>query len=351
MKPYMRIILFGLFILLLLGVKGANAMEEFTRVIKKEFPVNADAQVTINNKFGKIHCTNWDKNSAAFEVTITVVAGNPKAAEKMFDRISISLASTSPASVVVTTSLEEIKGNQKGRFSIDYKVEVPVTVNLDLSNKFGDIYINELQGKGKITLGYGNFEANKLGNADNLIDLRFSKARVNWMKGAVTILKYSELNLGYAGSLRLDSKFSNLDAEKIIALNVDFEGGDLNMENSSAVESRSKFSDIEIGRIEKSLTLDIQYGSCDVGEMPADFTAVSIKNKYGDVSIGLSELAQYTLDAQLKFCELEYPSEKAKLSYSSKSPNEQKYVGVIGGVALPTAKVTVRSEFGDVSLK
>ncbi len=37
MKSYMRIILFTLMILLLLGVKGANAMDEFTRIIKKSF--------------------------------------------------------------------------------------------------------------------------------------------------------------------------------------------------------------------------------------------------------------------------------------------------------------------------
>lgn len=351
MKSYIRIILFTLMILLLLGVKGASAMDEFTRIIKKEFPVNPDAQITINNKFGKIHCANWEKNVAAFEVTITVTAANLKAAEKMFERISVALTSTSPANVSAITSLEDVKGNQKGRFAIDYKVEIPVTVNLDVTNKFGDIYINEIQGKGRVNLGYGNFEANKLGNADNLLDIRFGKAKVNWMKGAVTILKYSEMDLGYAGSMRLNSKFSNLDADKIISLNVDFEGGDLNMENSSAVESRSRFSDIDIVRIEKSLTLDIQYGSCDVREMPADFTTVSIKNKYGDVSIGLGDQANYNLDAQLKFCDLDYPEGKAKFSFRSKSPNEQKYVGVVGGDAAPTAKVTVRSEFGNVSLK
>jgi hypothetical protein len=351
MKPYIKIILFTLLLILLLGVKGAKAHDEFTRVIKKEFIINPDAQITINNKFGKVHCNNWEKNAASFEVTITVAASSQEAADKMFDRISIALVSVAPSNVSATTTMSENKGPQKGRFSIDYKVEIPVTVSLDITNKFGDIFVNEILGKGKINLGYGNLEANKLGNSDNLLDIKFSKAKINWMKGAVLMLKYSEMDLGYAGSLRLDSKFSNLDAEKIVSLNVDFEGGNLNMESSSAVDSRTKFSDLEIGRIEQSLALDIQYGSCDVREMPASFTSVSIKNKYGNVSIGLDDQSKYSLDAQLKFCDLDYPEGKAKFSYRSINHNEKSYVGIVGGETTTTARVTVRSEFGNVSLK
>jgi hypothetical protein len=207
-----------------------------------------------------------------------------------------------------------------------------------------------LEGKAKINLSYGNLDVKKLGNSDNLLDIKFSKARINWIQGAVLSLKYSEMNLDYAGSLRLDSKFSDLDAEKIIALNVVFEGGKLKMENSSAVESKTKFSDIDIQRIERSLILDIQYGSCNVHEMPPDFVSVNIRNKYGDVSIGLSELAKYSLEADLKFCELEFPSEKARFSFRSTTPTANSYKGVVGGTDSPVSRVVVHSEFGNVSL-
>ena len=101
------------------------------------------------------------------------------------------------------TSLQESRGSGKGQFSIDYAISMPVTINLDLTNKFGDIYINEVQGKTRVDLGYGNLEARKLGNSDNTLDIKFSKVRVNWIKGAVTSMKYSEMHLDYAGSLRL----------------------------------------------------------------------------------------------------------------------------------------------------
>jgi hypothetical protein len=350
MKTILKIAFFTLVLIFLLGIKGAKAHEEFTRLIRKEFTVNPDAQLTINNKFGKVHCTNWDKNSVSIEVAITLTAADQEEADKQFKRISIDFTDT-PSSVSATTNMEEFKNSGRNRFSVDYNISMPVTNNLDVTNKFGDIYINELQGKARINLGYGNLEANKLGNSDNLLDIKFGKARVNWIKGAVLSLKYSEMDLDYAGSLRLDSKFSDLDAEKIIVLNVVFEGGKLNMENSSAVDSKSKFSDIDIQRIEQSLNLDIQYGNCDVHEMPADFTSVNIRNKYGDVSIGLSEQAKCSLEADLKFCELDFPSDKAKFSFRSTSNTSASYKGIIGGGETPASKVVVHSEFGNVSLK
>ena len=350
MKTILKITFFILAFIFLLGLKGAKAHDEFTRVIKKEFAINPDAQITINNRFGQVHCANWEKNSVSLDVTITVTAADQEEADKKFKRISIDFTD-SPSSVTAVTNMEEFKNSGRSRFSIDYMINVPVTVNLDVTNKFGNIYINELQGKSRIDLSYGNLEAKKLGNSDNLLDIKFSKARVNWMKGAVLSLKYSEMNLDYAGSLRLDSKFSDLDAEKIIVLNVVFEGGKLNMENSSAVDSRSKFSDIDIQRIEQSLNLDIQYGNCEVHEMPADFTSVNIRNKYADVSIRLSDQAKYSLEADLKFCELEFPSDKAKFSFRSTTNTSNSYKGIVGGADAPVSKVVVHSEFGNVSLK
>ncbi len=352
MKTIVKIALFMLFFAFLLGMKGVKASDEYTKTIKKEFSINPDAQVTINNKFGKIQCLNWDKNVVSIEVQITVTASSEEAAERQFKGITIDMNGT-PELVNAVTNISDLKGKpRKSYFSIDYTVNLPSTVSVDLTNKFGDIYLNEISGKGKINLGYGSLDVKKLGNSDNLLDIRFSKARVNWIKGAVVVLKYSEMDVDYAGSLRLDSKFSDLDANKIIALNVNFEGGKLKMENSSAVDSRSRFSDLKISRLEQSLNLDIQYGSCDIREMPASFTSINIRNKYANVEVGLPKDAKYALDAELKFCELDFPDDIAKFSFRSVENTGKKYRGVVGTTEeTPPGRIVVRSEFGNVSLQ
>lgn len=349
MKTIVKIFLFASMFALLLATKGTKASVEFKKIIRKEFAIHPDGQLIIHNRFGQVHCNNWEKNSISFEITIEVVARNQEEANRMFELISVEFAD-SPSQVSARTAIQDRKRNQKIRFSIDYSVFMPVSINLDLTNKFGDVFIAEVQGKAKINLSYGKLEARKFANSDNLLDINFSKANVNWIKGAVALLKYSEMNLDYAGSLMLDSKFSNLDANTIIALNINFEGGELNLDENSSLEGKTKFSDIDIHRIEQSLDLDIQYGNCDVHEMPPGFSRVAVTNKYGDISIGLDEQAHYHLEADLKFCDLEYPSEKTKFSLRSVTPTEKNYKGVVGGTENPAATVIIRSEFGNVSL-
>ena len=348
MKTSIRLLL--AIILMILLVPQVRAREEYTKIITREYPVNPDAQLVLDNRFGTIHCNNWDKNVISVEVRITVTASSEETARKLLDMVTIA-ASGSATLVEVKTSIAE--GGFKGRtkVSIDYNVNMPATISLDLTNKFGDVFINEVGGKGKLNLAYGNMEINKLSNSDNLLDIKFSKVNVKFIKGAVVLLKYSDLELDYAGSLLLDSKYSNLSADKIIVLNVNFEGGRLEMENSSAVDSKSKFSDLGITRIEKSLNLDIQYGNCDVKEIAENFTSIAIENKYGNVSVGIPETASYSLDAELKYCDLDFPEDNANYTEKITTNTSKSYKAIIGKEKNPASRVSVRSEYGNVSFE
>jgi len=351
MKTAMKIAITTVLLILVLGLKGAG-INEYTRVIKKEFSVNPDAQLIISNKFGKIHCTNWDKNLVTMEINVIVEATNDNTAAKILESINVNF-NTTASLVEATTIMDNMKTSGKTRSQVDYTVNMPVSMNVDLTDKFGDIYLNETNGKAKINLSYGSLDVNKLNNSDNLIDLKFcNSAKVRSINGAVVSLKYSSLDIDYAGSLRLDSKFSNLTANKIVALNINFEGGALDMKNSSTIESRSKFSDLDIDRIEQSLNLDIQYGSCKVRNMGPDFTTISIKNKYADVDVRLAAASSYNLDAELKFCDLEFPEGNSDFTFRSVTPTSKAYRGVIGEKnGKPKSSVLVRSEYGSVSLR
>jgi hypothetical protein len=333
------------------GMKGAS-INEYTRVIKKEFNVNPDAQLTINNKFGTIHCSNWEKNVVGIEVRVVVDATSDNAAAKMLEKINVNFSNTSSL-VEAVTMIDNMNNSGKSSFKVDFNVNLPAGMSLDLTNKFGDISINEALGKAKINLSYGSLDINKLDNSDNYVELKFcNSAKIRSIKGAVINLKYSTLEIDYAGSLRLDSKFSNLDANKIIALNVSFEGGSVDIQNSSSVVILGKFSDMDFDRIDQSVNLDIQYGSFKVHDMGADFTSINIKNKYADIDVSLPENAIYSLDATLRYCELDFPEGNSNLNFRSVTPTSSEFRGVIGSKdAKPKASVVVKSDYGSISLK
>jgi hypothetical protein len=328
----------------------ARAHDDYTKVIKKEYTVNPDAQVILDNKFGQIHCNNWDKNLVSIEVRITVNASSQESANRLLDQVDINCTGTSSQVEVRTVfSKEGFSGNSK--INIDYMVNIPATVNLNITNKFGDVFLNELSGKANLTIAYGNMEVNKLLNTDNLIDIKFGKCTLQYITGAVVSMKYSEMRVEYAGSLFIDSKFSDLKGDKIVSLDITFEGGKLVVENSSSITGKSRFSDLSISHLDKKIDLNIQYGNCEVNQIAADFTLISINNKYGDVKVDIPSETSYVLDAELKFCDLDFPEDRAEFTQKITTNTSKSFKATIGKKQNPESNVNVRSEFGNVSLE
>ena len=327
----------------------ASAYDESSKVIKKEYTVNPDARVLLDNKFGQIHINNWDKYMVSIEIRITVGASSPEKAQKLLDLVTIVSEGT-PSNVQIRTMLSKDFSDNK-KLSVDYTVNMPSTIMLNLTNKFGDVFLNELSGKGNFDISYGNIEINKLMNSNNVININFGKGDIHYITGAMVSLKYSDLQVEYAGSLYVDSKFSNLEGIKIISLSLGFEGGKLDLDNSSVITGKSKFTDLSISHLDKKIDLDIQYGNCDVDQISADFTLVSIRNKYGHVSVNIPSGTSYSLDADLKFCDLDFPDDQAAFTQKISTNTSKSFRGTVGKNPNPEAKVIIRSEFGNVSLE
>ena len=327
----------------------ASAYDESSKVIKKEYTVNPDARVLLDNKFGQIHINNWDKYMVSIEIRITVGASSPEKAQKLLDLVTIVSEGT-PSNVQIRTMLSKDFSDNK-KLSVDYTVNMPSTIMLNLTNKFGDVFLNELLGKGNFNISYGNIEINKLMNSNNVININFGKGDIHYITGAMVSLKYSDLQVEYAGSLYVDSKFSNLEGIKIISLSLGFEGGKLDLDNSSVITGKSKFTDLSISHLDKKIDLDIQYGNCDVDQISADFTLVSIRNKYGHVSVNIPSGTSYSLDADLKFCDLDFPEDQAIFTQKIITNTSKSFRATVGKKTNPEAKVIVRSEFGNVSLE
>jgi len=339
-----------LILIFILAPGKVRAQDEYTKVIKKEYPVNPDAQVILENKFGQIHCNNWDKNLVSVEIRITVTAHSQQSANKLLDLVTI-ISNGTPSQVETRTvfSKEGFSGNSK--VNVDYTVNIPATINLNLTNKFGDVFLNELSGKGNFDIAYGDIEVKKLLNSDNVIDIKFGKGDMQYITGAMVSLKYSEMKVEYAGSLFVDSKFSNLEGNKIVSLSIGFQGGKVDVENTSAITGKSKFSDLNIGHLDKKIDLDIQYGNCDVDRISADFTLVSVRNKYGSVTVNIPSGTSYNLDAELKFCDLDFPEDQANFTQRITTNTSKSFRATVGKKPNPEARVIVRSEFGNVSIE
>ncbi|MBE0649031.1 MAG: hypothetical protein IH596_14765 [Bacteroidales bacterium] len=328
-------------------VAQAAQKDGIRKVIKKEFAVQPDATLRLDNRFGDIACTIWDKNEISVEVTLSVETKSQETAEKFFSKVDIySLGSESK--VEVTTKLAK-NMNSKGHFSIDYNVMMPASVVLDLSNEFGDVMITELFAKSAIRVAYGKASIGKLNHGDNLLKISFGSATVKSMKGAVVSMEFSKMRLDYAGSLRINSKYSDVDAGEVIVMEGTVEGGKIDLQQTSVLTIETKLSSFTVGSVKQKIVLDAEFGSFNVETVSPEFKSLVVENQHGSVGIGIPETLGYTLDAKSQFGSIKFSKTNASFSLSNVSGQEEIYKGIVG--ENPTANVKIRNEFGSINLK
>jgi len=351
-------------VLLAVATSGLQAAkrQEFTKTIKKEFDITADGTTHISNKYGRVDVKTWDRSRVKIEVTIVVRSNSESNAQKVFDRINIEFNNSSNY-VKAETSIEPRKkdwwdwGNDKSDYAINYTVLVPETNQLEVFNKYGDVYIAEMQGRTNIGVKYGNFKLDGLNEASS-IDLAYGKGTVIKAQDANVLVRYARLAIEEAQNLEVKSKYSKLafnSANEIRAMSKydtydidrvkDFKNSgkydNIEIKQAENVTVNSKYSDIMINNVNASLDFDLEYGGAQIGKIAKNFSVVNIVGRYTDFKLQLEAGTNCRFDASADYAGIRYPSalnvtyEKDKGTFHE----VQGYIGSENGQQLIKARI------------
>jgi hypothetical protein len=327
-----------------------SASDEFTKKVSKSFDVNKDATLTVKNKFGKVQCINWDKNSISIDVTITITCSSQEKANKYFDKINVDITGNSSIVTAVTTIEDNLFDKGNNEMSIDYMINMPKTINVEVTNKFGDIIMAEIGGMATIDLGYGSIDVKRLNGSSNKLDIEFSDGYIGYVKSSNMDLKYSELKIDEANDMTADSKFSDLEIGKIDVLTIETGYDDDFVGYVRNIDVESDFSDVEVRTLEQTLTANFDYGELKVKEVGKNFKLIDITNSFSDANIGFNPEASFRINASVKMGDFTYPQDRAKLSVVEMSYTSNKYEGLIGGNTDTQSKVMIDSQNSGVTL-
>ncbi|MEA3317800.1 MAG: hypothetical protein U9R54_07570, partial [Bacteroidota bacterium] len=221
------IILVLINVLLLSSVYSAN--EEYSKTLHKEYKADKNTLLVVENKYGEVNINNWDKNQIFIDVEITVEESKQEEAKELLKYITVNFSKEGNTIKAITNidskffkgSLFSF-GNNAKEFSIDYEIKTPKNINLNLENKYGDAFINEISGHVKLRIKYGNIRINKLerGNTKplNNLYLAYSNATiddVNWLK---TEVSYSKIEIEKSQALVAITKYSKMYFTKVSTL-------------------------------------------------------------------------------------------------------------------------------------
>lgn len=326
-------------------VSATNA--EFTKNIKKGWAKSSVTALKITNKFGEVRINDLGGDSVSIKVLITIDNKSSEKAKDLMDKISVNF-DKSGGSVTATTEIEDNFRNNSESFSIDYLVNIPKDRELTISNKYGNVILNELDAKGYFEVNYGSMTAGKMkapaGNPLKII-VNYGKADLDLINEANMEFKYSKLYANEIDQLVLDTKYSTVTIHKTGNLTLDSKYDGINIDEIASLKSISKYTNYKIGLLTGNFDLDTGYGSVRISKVDAKFENISITNSYGGINIGLNDLS-YKLKADCDYCDVNYPENR----YKGNKIRENHQFSLDGNVGTGGGKVSINSKFGGVKL-
>lgn len=318
-----------LWVLVLPIVLATGPTAEFTKQLKRDFGTVANGEVQISNKYGLVEIKTWEKNRVKVDVLITVNANNEEQAQTIFDRINVIFKNTS-SFVMAETIINSKKNkswfgnwnNNNDEFSIDYRIYMPASNSLTLSNKYGDAIVQEVKGKSQIVLKYCDYDLGGLSNAN--IELAYSEGAIAYVNKASLVTKYSELQMESADELKIESKYSTLKIDKVNYLDCktsydtyvigtvdNFRNigkfDDIKINTANIINISAGYTDLLVDQLNEYLDVNTSYGDIEINELSDSFSEVLLVGKYTDFEIRVEPGTKYKLDADGNYADIEYP--------------------------------------------
>jgi hypothetical protein len=217
-NPFKTIVLFALALVPLISIAGDGDNVEKKRTISKTYTVGADDRLSIDNTFGNVVVSTWDKNEIQVDIEIGVRAPSDEKAQRMMDEIMVSDNQGGKDINFITEIGNMGKGNKDNgngnenenerKFYVDYKISMPSKNPLRIENSFGKVTIPDFTGSASITSKFGELTTGKISNA-KLIHVEFGRADIGKLNNADLVLKFNSHSevAGLAGSSKVDIQF------------------------------------------------------------------------------------------------------------------------------------------------
>ncbi len=343
---------FKLFTLLLLGTYCgySGVLEEKKQVIEKSYDVTEKTAFEATNQFGDVHVNTWDQKKLKVVVEITANGKSEERAQKMLDRISIQIVTKGSLISFVTAMDGNMNAKGDESFRIDYTVNLPAGNKVAVTNKFGDIYLDNRTGDVHLDLSYGNLKAEDIQGYLEL-ELSFGKGFLGNTGKSHIEVKYSELDMGNATSIEMEQQFSDVEIGDVDELEIESKYGAVTLGTVGVVDSDVQFSGFKIERLLKSLYMEANYVSeFEIKSLSKDFTKVSFFGKFSTINIRLEEGLKADLEAEFSFSNMNSSISNMEIYYKVKEDHRSEYKARIGG-GDPNKKIIVKSSYGDLRLR
>jgi len=357
----MKTIPFKLILLLLLAapitllshdgkLKGKHTKE---KTIKKEFKVNSDALLKVDNSYGNLNIMSWNENRVMIEVHIKTNGNNEEKVQKKLDEINVDFEGT--ASLVSAKTIFNSKKsgwgwgtNNNVNMQINYTIKLPVKNSVHLDNDYGSIILDRIDGHAKINCDYGRLEIGELRGRNNQLNFDYtSKSTIDFINSGTIKADYSGFSIGKAGDLNINADYTNSKVEKMDNLDYSTDYGKLEIIEADNVQGSGDYIGVSFGTLHGNVAITADYGSVKIDKMAKDAGNLQIKGDYTGIKIGYD--SDYNFNFEIK---TSYGGVSGKDDFQmsiSEVKNTSKYYKGYRGTDNSGNNVSVKSDYGSIT--
>jgi len=334
------------------------------RSFKKSVPVNNEMTLEINNKYGSIHISSSRSDTVSIRAEVEATASNLDRLSKMLQGISVNISETSylvraqtDFSQTINMLFESFKGMTnklipyESRIQINYFIEAPEYLNIRITNKYGDVYLENTTGNFSIDLSNGSFKANSLDKTSQM-NLDFCDATINRVNEGKIDASFSEVVIGESISLSITSVSSRFDLKNNSILDTRSRRDKFFIGNVRTIRGNSYFSEYRIENLEAEINLEPKYGRIDVDYIGKNCEMINIISGYTDIYLTFDPSISYNLDIKHTNAFLVLPDGKTKVEKKVFNEDKKEFM-TFGSVGKNPGdlKVIIEANRGNIYLK
>jgi len=335
-----------------------------TRSFYRTIPVGKESSLEVSNKYGTIHVTPWNKDSASIRAEVIAYASNKSKLNKMFDGITINITDTkyvirahTEFTQNISMLFESFKGitskliSYDSRVEINYYINAPDYLNLNIENKYGDVYMESNTGNFSLSVSNGSFKANSLGEG-SLITLAFCDATINSLISGKINASFSEMSIGKTKDISINSTSSKYNIRDAGIIRLESRRDKYYIDNIEKLEGSSYFTDFNVSSLKKKLDLTTKYGSINADLIEKDFEAININSGYSDISLEFDPGSSYNFDIRHINAFVVLPDKDTKTEKKALNEDKKEYMtyGTVGKNP-GSVKVKIDATRGNIYIK
>ncbi|MFC5045355.1 hypothetical protein ACFSTE_17600 [Aquimarina hainanensis] len=348
-------------LLLANGPTFKNGKYTKEKAIKKEFSVSNDALLVINNSYGNLDITSWDQDKIVIDVVVKVSGNDKEKVLEKLDNISISFESYNKSQVKARTIFKKNTSswwsklmtnwkNSQVNMQINYVVKIPATNSVNLTNDYGTITLDTIEGDAKINCDYGQVLLNNLLGDNNTINIDYThNSVIKYMKNGTINADYSDFDLEKAGTVKLVADYSQSHITTIDDLTYSCDYGSLKIKKGNTINGNGDYLNTKITSVSNSLKINSDYGSLKIYNLEPTINEVAIKTSYVGVDVGFDPTCNFDFSIKTSYGGIKL-DEDITLNVKDRSSHSKHYQGFYG-TSDTNNNITITSSYGGVSLK